>query len=601
MTTPVYDYESDWKPHCFSDQATDYSSREEMQELLKKVDLNSPPAFGLPGGIPVIADGDIVWVDDSEANTIAYGETGSKKSRSLTMPLISLLAKARHTMLITDIKGELYSNPKIGGCLKEAGYKTVTLDFRTFHGDGYDLLGYALKLIKEGRRDKANSVLNRLSHAISSIYTCSNDPFWTESAMLLITGLLTYLGEVCKNPGYEKYFNILTLANFLTDDNILKLQSMMSDHYGGELTDPSLINLSSVMANPEKTRTCVETSAYSSLSDFVIQSDLTAMLSHSTWDVRSLYKRPTAVFLIIPDETSAYSLISGMLLDDIYSQLIDEYSSTYQSKQEPKCHIDFVLDEFCNLKINDMRAKISASRSRDMRWFLVAQSEAQLEAVYGKDAKVIEGNCKNIIFLQSSDHNMLTFISDMMGTTTLTDNGFPAPLCPAERLRALQKSKTNKEAVFLRDNYRYITMLPDYDQYPYWQRFADSDPVNERKHMFRDPPILSAFKLDVDFDKGLVPIPFLRRGKKGKEAESDDIDDLDFDSLNDLFEEVESSTDNSSDGNEDSSGSSGSSDSGDEDDSAAVNSSKLEALFNELFGSVNDDDKHGDDGTGCQD
>ena len=74
--------------------------------------------------------------------------------------------------------------------------------------------------------------------------------------------------------------------------------------------------------------------------------------------------------------------------------------------------VNFILDEFCNLPaIPDMPAMISAARSRNMRFFLVAQSKHQLLRKYGEDADTIKGNCDNWVFLTSKELDLLEEIS----------------------------------------------------------------------------------------------------------------------------------------------------------------------------------------------
>ena len=137
--TAAYDYESDWKQYVFPDSESEFASTSTIKKIFKRFELDSDEAE--VGGIPLACDGKTGYVNDGIEHTIIFGESGSGKSYSLIMPLIPMLAKSQ-SMFVTDIKGELSSNPKIRGYLEHVGCKCVFLDFRQFDKDSYNLLEY---------------------------------------------------------------------------------------------------------------------------------------------------------------------------------------------------------------------------------------------------------------------------------------------------------------------------------------------------------------------------------------------------------------------------------------------------------------------------
>ena len=123
-----------------------------------------------------------------------------------------------------------------------------------------------------------------------------------------------------------------------------------------------------------------------------------------------------------------------------------------------------------------MGPKISACRSRQIRFFLVCQSMKQLEETY-PDAAIIEGNCKNILFLQSSDPDLIDYICSLCGTTPVTENGMPDLLVTPGMLRGLAKTNEYKEALFIRDKLVYFARLADYDTYELVKKYASDTPA----------------------------------------------------------------------------------------------------------------------------
>ena len=59
---------------------------------------------------------------------------------------------------------------------------------------------------------------------------------------------------------------------------------------------------------------------------------------------------------------------------------------------------------------------MTASRSRNIRFFLVFQSLQQIEKKYRGSAHIIIGNCDCIAYLNSKDMELLTYISQLAGT-----------------------------------------------------------------------------------------------------------------------------------------------------------------------------------------
>ena len=254
-------------------------------------------------------------------------------------------------------------------------------------------------------------------------------------------------------------------------EHLRKLSSAAKNIMRMSMTVMGYNGLENVMSNTaDRTVSCILSFAYTIIMPFMTEPKVARMMSHSTFDVDSLYEIPTAVFLIIPDETSAYEKIAGILIDNFYTRLVEKYSIRYMSRSESPCRINFICDEFCNLNINDMKAKISASRGRNMRWFLVCQSKVQLEDSYGINAGTILGNCRNTLFLQSCDETLLTYISRLCGETEVCE-GSSEWLITDDMLRGLRKERDFKEALFIDGNVRYFAKLPDIDSYDFLKKY----------------------------------------------------------------------------------------------------------------------------------
>ena len=82
--------------------------------------------------------------------------------------------------------------------------------------------------------------------------------------------------------------------------------------------------------------------------------------------------------------------------------------------------VNWILEEAGNIPtIPDFESMMTASRSRNIRFFLVFQSLQQIEKKYRGSAHIIIGNCDCIAYLNSKDMELLTYISQLANLQTL--------------------------------------------------------------------------------------------------------------------------------------------------------------------------------------
>ena len=508
----MYKYAFDWKKYAYSDSGAKFATNQDIKSTFTKVNI-AESKFSA-SGIPLLIEDGFVYVNSEMENTLIFGETGSKKTRCLVKPLIALTGGAGNSAVITDVKGELSSDPKLRSYLESKGIRCVSLDFRFCDKDSYNIFQYAINLYKNGHYDKAMANITSIVHALNEKYEHSTaDPYWQLMEEQHLLPILHMLLEICeKNKEYEKYVNMLSVSSFANEKGTELLECMVENYYR-HISNNSIQMLKSVLSTPEKTKSSIISVTASVLRDFIMQESLTAMLSDTTFSITDMYEKPTFVFLIIPDENSTYDTIAGLLLDNFYSQLLEIFTEKYQNRMAPPCNISFICDEMCNVKINDMRAKISASRSRYIRWYLICQSLRQLEAAYENEASTIVGNCKNIILLQSSDPSMLEYISNLCGNTNISLKEGGEPLLPPEKLKHLKKTREYKEAIYIRESLVYLSILPDYDQYAFLQPYTEFNKQKTKKKK-KKVAIYTPEQMLRDIESGKIDLPFKDKSVK---------------------------------------------------------------------------------------
>ncbi len=435
-----------------NNQETRWATIDEIKKSGAKINL-SDEDYPV-GGLPLISDAKQAWVDDKDTHSLIFGATGSKKTRLFCMPLINIFAKAGESFVVTDPKGELYQ--KTSGLVKSKGYKTIVLNFRDIgFGDKWNPLSLPYELYHSGDKEKGVSMLNDFVTTIASpIMENTKDTFWPEMASSLALANLLMLMEY----GTKEEVNVGSLGSLCSANCEEPLKEL------AEKMSPETIagmNYRGVLVSADNTRRSILVSLYAMVRIFNTQRNLTKMLSGNSVDFRNIGREKTAIYIIVPDEKTTYHFLVTTFLKQIYEILIGE---AQKDGGKLPIRVNFVLDEFCNLpKIPDMPSMISAARSRNMRYYLVAQSLHQLKGKYGEDADTIKGNCDNWVFLTSKELDLLNEISELCGTVYTADNRH-RKLISVSELQRFDKEKG--EALIMHSRqYPIITEMPDIDSY----------------------------------------------------------------------------------------------------------------------------------------
>ncbi len=463
-------------------QETRWSTEDEIKRVCTRVPLEDEdyPVAGLP----VLCDGKDAYVDGTDTHTLIFGATGSKKTRLFCMPMINMMAKAGESFIVTDPKGELYA--QTGGLAKQKGYKTVVLNFRDMgNGDRWNPLGIPYELWAEGEHDEAGILLSDLiTIAAHKNANNTNDAYWPEAAQELgIAGLYTLMEAGTKEEANMKSFAILC-----SHGNVRQLDRLSEMMREDTVAGANFRNTVGLPAN--NTVAGIVGVLAGMLRPFTVNERLARMLSTTSFDMRQIGREKTAVYVIVPDEKTTYHFIVAMFLKQVYEILIQE-AQKEKNRQLP-VRVNFVLDEFCNIpKIPDMPSMISAARSRNMRYFLVAQSLHQLIGRYGDDAGTIKGNCDNWVFLTSKELALLNEISELCGTV-ITPDGQAKRLISSSELQRFDKKKGEALIIHARQ-YPIVTYLPDISEY---EMFGNLEaPVLTRDNAEEPVPCLSVSKL----------------------------------------------------------------------------------------------------------
>ena len=337
-------------------------------------------------------------------NVLVVGGSGSGKSASYSIPNAYQMLGS---YVFTDPKGELYD--RTAGYLKANGYKIKVLNLvHPQYSDGYNPLLHISSEID------VDVIANTIVKGQKTEASGGSDPFWDDSAEVLLKALIYYL--LATRPPEEQNLascaELVRAANSNGGSNLLtELMSQLPyDH-------PARMNYKSIEIAPEKTYSSILSTLQSKLGKFDSK-EIAELTSTDTIDFEQIGSEKTAVYVISSDTHGAYDFLLTIFFAQMIQQLYD-FADNNGGKLKERTY--FILDEFANIgRIPDFDKKISTSRSRGISFSVILQNLDQLEAIYEKAHETIIGNCDTHVFLGSNSQKTVEYFSKALGEKTIT-------------------------------------------------------------------------------------------------------------------------------------------------------------------------------------
>lgn len=354
------------------------------------------------------------YYDKDDVNTLIIGTTRSGKSRREYLPSIYLIANSGESIFVNDPKGELYTYTN--EYLKGIGYKVINLDFRSPEKSmRYNYLYYINEEIKNGNNDKAIEMVWDIVAIL--VGEAKGEKLWSNGEASVLASAILY---ICFESPEEKYKNLTNvyyfIANMCKSDSegqmpITKLMDKLPVNH------PSRGAFAVAELAPERTRGSFFTSALATLRLF-IDTKIADMTSATDDDLNIIANEKVALFCTIPDEKKTRHVLSTLLIDQLYMNLVEIANA---NGGRLKQRVNMLIDEFGNLpKINGFDNKLTVCLGRGIRFILAIQGIGQLYSVYEKDiAETITSNCHDWIYLLTTDTKSAELISKQTGEYTV--------------------------------------------------------------------------------------------------------------------------------------------------------------------------------------
>lgn len=456
---------------------------------IKKVLTNTS---GLGGPMFLYKDGE-KYIYGKEGHTIALGVSGSGKTRRFMLPMLRSFIEANESFIVPDPKGDLYEQT---AGYAEKSHKVYKIDFRhIFESMCWNPLYAPYELYISGdpvKKQVAIEMLDELAHILYS--TDVKDPFWPESARSLFLGVCYALME----KGEKEQVTMAGIHKFITQGD---------ERFGGgtylkefvkmlPAESQAAMLLKSYSTTASETAAGIRSSCLEGLNMFARSEGLVEMMGYDDLQINSLDgETPTAIYIIIPDETPIYDKLAGVLI----SQLMNHYVRMAQDKYHGKlpCRMNVCLEELGNIggAISNLAHLMSAGRSRNIRIQMILQSLSQLDDIYGQSkAQTITSNADVLIAFRVNHWQTLEELSKKCGEREI-DYGNRISKEPLITEIALGAMATGQALVNISGATKFITWLPDYSE------VYDCSDWKAPEHKVREPKEqMKAFDI-IDFVK----------------------------------------------------------------------------------------------------
>lgn len=349
-------------------------------------------------------------------NTVVVGGSGAGKTRFYARPN---LMQANTSFVVLDPKGELLRNS--GKLLEAKDYEIRVLDLlHMAKSHCYNPFVYIRN------DDDVQRLVTGLFKATTPKGSQTQDPFWDNSAAMLLKAILFYLYH--EAPPEEQNFSMVMemLRAGAVNEEDSSYQSPLDILFARlEMRSPLHIAVKyyrDYRGGAAKTLKSIQITLAARLEKFNLSS-VASLTMTDELDLPSLGKRKTALFCLIPDNDTSFNFLVSLLYTQIFQQLFDLADNQYGGALPIPVH--FLMDEFANVSLPDDFDKILATmRSRNVFVSIILQNISQLKALFEKQWESILGNCDEFLYLGGNEQSTHKYVSELLGKATIDTNTY---------------------------------------------------------------------------------------------------------------------------------------------------------------------------------
>lgn len=342
-----------------------------------------------------------------------FGASGTMKSRAVIRPAIFQMLKREESVIITDPKGELYSDTS--NLFRKNGYEVRVFNLvDPSHSDSWNCMDDL------GSDSLLAQVLTNV--IIGNTSSGKGDRFWDNGEGNLLKALMLYVSEYPSADNFRYGKSLPSVYDILISNDKDHLDAMFyalensflaKQPYGlfSQATDAVksgiIAGLGTRLQVLQNAKVC-------------------SLTRRSDIDLSLPAKKKCAYYIITSDQDSTMAFLSSLF----FSLLFIKITRFADSTQNGKCKVpvNLILDEFNNIgRIggaqdgSDFAKTLSVIRSRDVRIMIAVQSLGQLRNRYPDNlwAEIL-GNCDIQLMLGCTDELTAGYFSERSGDITIS-------------------------------------------------------------------------------------------------------------------------------------------------------------------------------------
>ena len=345
---------------------------------------------------------DVVKPLEVDGHFVGLGGSGSGKTSSIVIPT---LKNCKDPIFAIDVNGELYSAYLKNRSLNKRPAKVLNLTSDKGSFQTIDPLHF-FKLYEENRVQYCRELVQcmmPLPHDVA-------EPFWIESAQLIITGImLHYFEEGCEfNEILERIAKIPLLEQIQRIDNGKSdtAKMLVAQFYtnNGDISDNKMIL---------SIATTIITRLIAFATDPVVKAAFTQSTDSFNW---SDLKTHNIFIRVEQAKLEQLGPVITMLITQ-FVRYLERQPNKYTPEGRRMKPVLLLLDEFARIgKMDVIAGALATLRIKKVTIAIFVQSLSQLNLRYGKDqSKVIMDNCSYLAVLSVNDPDTQEYVSKRIG------------------------------------------------------------------------------------------------------------------------------------------------------------------------------------------
>lgn len=360
------------------------------------------------------------YIHKRNYNTVLVGGPGSGKTTGYVYPN---LLEASASYVILDPKGEVCRNT--AKYLQNKGYDIKVLNLvNPSRSWGFNPFSY-IREDTDGdafAEDDIQKIVTAIYKATTAPNSQTLDPFWDEAGKMLLSALmyLLYYFGADDEKNFPYLMNLIRAGRIENseDDEQRSALDILFQSIEQRYPDHICVRYyKNATSGAGKTQQSVQITLLARLQKYEISS-VASMSTQDELELSKIADKPTALFLVIPDNDTSYNFIITLLYIQLFQTLYDKADRVYKGRLPRFVHI--VMDEFANVNTPDDFLSILAScRGRNIGISIILQNLSQLKAKYKEGWENIMGQCDEFLYLGGNESSTHEYVSKMLGKETI--------------------------------------------------------------------------------------------------------------------------------------------------------------------------------------